>query len=189
MSMLQAQTRLALASVEGELSPDEFKRAFRDHPAGVAVVSADAGSGPVAMTVSSLFSVSAVPPLLAFAASALSSSTPAILAAESLVVHFITDASLHVARLCATSGVDRFDGSAPWSRLPTGEPFFLEPAVRIRGEIVSRMDAGASSIAIVRALDVIAQPTDSPAQSPVVYHDRTWHVLGTASRAETAGGR
>lgn len=184
MSTLESQGRLTLTSVSGELTPEEFKRAFRDHPAGVAVVTADAGDGPVAMTVSSLFSVSAVPPLLAFAASALSSSTPTILAADSLVVHFITEASLRVAHLCATSGVDRFDGTAPWMRLPSGEPSFLDPAVRIRGEIVSSVDAGASTIVVVRALEVIPETAGAEPKSPVVYHDRNWYVLGRESLAD-----
>lgn len=184
MSTLEAQDQLMFTSVDGELTPDEFKRAFRDHPAGVAVVTADAGDGPVAMTVSSLFSVSAVPPLLAFAASALSSSTPSILAADSLVVHFITEASLRVAHLCATSGVDRFDGTAPWARLSSGEPFFLDPAVRIRGEIVSGIDAGASTIVVVRALEVIPPSAGADPKSPVVYHDRNWYVLGSESLAD-----
>lgn len=51
------------------VSADDFKFAFRHHPAGVAVVTADAGDGPVAMTVSSLSSVAIAPPTLVFSAS------------------------------------------------------------------------------------------------------------------------
>src|SRR6476659_4568964 len=87
------------------LDPDAFKAAFRMHPAGIAVVTADDGNGPVAMTVSSLFSVSAVPALLVFSASALSSSTSTIRAAETVVVHMLTDDDLDLARLCATRGI------------------------------------------------------------------------------------
>ena len=58
------------------LSPDEFKAAFRGHPAGVAVITADAG-GPVALTATSVSSVSADPPLLIFSISAQSSAAAA----------------------------------------------------------------------------------------------------------------
>ena len=62
----------------GGLSADEFKAAFRQHPSGIAVITADAGSGPVAMTASSVFSVSADPPVLVFSVSAMSSAAPSI---------------------------------------------------------------------------------------------------------------
>ena len=74
-------------ALESGLSAAEFKLAFRHHAAGVAVVTADAGDGPVGITVSSLFSVSAEPPLMVFSISNSSSSAPTVLRAESLVVH------------------------------------------------------------------------------------------------------
>jgi len=51
-------------ATEERVSVDEFNRAFRLHPAGVAVVTADAGDGPVAMTVSVTPMTSAVLKLL-----------------------------------------------------------------------------------------------------------------------------
>ena len=56
--------------VESSLSPDDFKAAFRHHPAGVAVITADAGRGPVMLTATSVSSVSAEPALLMFSLSA-----------------------------------------------------------------------------------------------------------------------
>jgi hypothetical protein len=41
------------------MGADEFKSAFRNHPAGVAVITADAGYGPVGLTATSVISVSA----------------------------------------------------------------------------------------------------------------------------------
>ncbi|MEG0161907.1 MAG: flavin reductase family protein, partial [Aurantimicrobium sp.] len=90
------------------LSADEFKLAFRNHPAGVAIVTADAGKGPVAMTVTSVFSVSAEPPLLVFSASAQSSATPTIAEADTVVIHLLGADQLHLAKLAATSGANRF---------------------------------------------------------------------------------
>ncbi len=54
---------------DDHLSVEAFRHAFRHHPAGVAVVTADAGDGPAAMTVSSVASVEVDPPTLVFSAS------------------------------------------------------------------------------------------------------------------------
>ena len=107
------------------LSPEEFKRAFRNHPAGVAVITADPGDGPVGLTATSVFSVSAEPPLFVFSISSASSSAPALARADTVVVvHLLGAHQLDAARLFATSGVDRFRPiRTPWSRLETGEPF------------------------------------------------------------------
>ncbi|HEY0252196.1 MAG TPA: flavin reductase family protein, partial [Kofleriaceae bacterium] len=107
----------------GGLSADEFKLAFRNHPAGVAVITADAGDGPVGLTATSVFSVSAEPPLLVFSISGSSSSAPTIGRADTVVVHLLGADQLGIAKLFATSGVDRFADASSWGRLPTGEPF------------------------------------------------------------------
>jgi flavin reductase (DIM6/NTAB) family NADH-FMN oxidoreductase RutF len=162
------------------LSPAEFKRAFRHHAAGVAVVTADAGDGPVGMTASSLFSVSAEPPLMVFSISDRSSSSPTIRRAETLVVHLLGSRQLEIARLCSTSGIDRFADTSIWRRLPTGEPHFPGVPVWIRGRVINRMAAGESTVIAIHALEAVH--TDSEQAEPLVYHDRTWHALGDASR-------
>src|SRR5476649_1152694 len=96
------------------LRSEEFKAAFRHHAAGVAVITADAGDGPVGLTATSVFSVSAEPPLLVFSISNVSSSAPTLLDAESVVVHLLGADQLHIAKLCATSGVDRFADLSLW---------------------------------------------------------------------------
>lgn len=172
--------------LDGGLSAEQFKGAFRNHPAGVAVVTADAGGGPVGLTATSVFSVSADPPLLVFSVSELSSSTPTILAADTVVVHLIGEAQLHIARLCATSGVDRFEDRSLWKRLPTGEPHFPSASAWIRGRVVERLDAGASTVVVVHALEAngpVPGSVDAVAETsrPLVYHTRAWHTLGDHS--------
>lgn len=168
------------------LGPEAFKAAFRNHPAGVAIVTADAGAGPVAMTVTSVFSVSAEPPLLVFSASASSSSTPTIRAAETVVVHIPGADQLELAKLAATSGVDRFP-TGLWMRLPTGEPVYPGAHAWIRGRIINRIEAGSSTVFVVEALSSSAPAADSDEADarfarPLVYHNRTWHVLDDASK-------
>jgi len=178
----QEPESLLRPSLQAGLSPEEFKLAFRNHAAGVAVITADAGDGPVGLTATSVFSVSAEPPLLVFSISARSSSAPTIRRAETLVVHLLGADQLHIAQLCATSGIDRFADTSLWDRLPTGEPHFLDVPVRIRGRVINRMEAGDSAVIAVHALEA---HVDADAElRPLVYHSRTWHALGPASRIE-----
>ena len=66
---------------------DEFKDAFRGHPAGVAIITAMGPSGPVGLTASSVASVSAQPPMLAFSLASAEGSAGVILDADTIVVH------------------------------------------------------------------------------------------------------
>ena len=168
----------AVPSIASGLDPEAFKTAFRHHAAGVAVITADAGDGPVGLTATSVFSVSAEPPLLVFSISGSSSSAPTIRRADTLVVHLLGSDQLPIARLCATSGVDRFADTSLWHRLPTGEPVFRDVPVWIRGRVINRMDAGDSTVIAVHALQAERSETEV---APLVYHNRTWHHLGEAS--------
>jgi flavin reductase (DIM6/NTAB) family NADH-FMN oxidoreductase RutF len=141
------------------LTPDEFKTAFRNHAAGVAVITADAGNGPVGMTATSVFSISAAPPLLVFSASELSSSTPTLTEADTVVVHLLGSDDLDIAVLCATSGIDRFADTSIWSRLETGEPYFPNVHAWIRGRVVNKLKAGSSTLFVVNALESFSAST------------------------------
>ncbi|MDM4761751.1 flavin reductase family protein [Galbitalea sp. SE-J8] len=168
--------------LSGGLSPEEFKLAFRNHPAGVAIITTDAGDGPVGLTATSVFSVSAEPPLLVFSLSTTSSSAPAIARADTVVVHLLGAHQLDAAKLFATSGVDRFADPDSWDRLITGEPYLPAAPTWIRGRIINRMDAGGSTVVAVHALQ--AKQTDGTDPAPLVYHNRTWHHIGEHSRLD-----
>ncbi|WP_217423928.1 flavin reductase [Agromyces sp. Marseille-P2726] len=155
---------------------ENFACLFRAQPGGVTVITADDGSGPVALTATSVSSVSVVPPMLVLSASDRSSATPTIVAAETLVVHFLDVVDLELAKLAATSGVDRFADRRLWSRLPSGEPIYDSVARKVRVRTVDRVRAGGATVLIAQALDVHSAP--SAASHPLVYHDRTWRDLG-----------
>lgn len=161
------------------LPPDDYKALFRGHPGGVAVITADAGDGPVALTATSVSSVSADPPLLVFSISALSSAASVLSRAETVVVHLLDAHDLEVAQLGATSGIDRFADTHRWSRLVTGEPVYRDVRAWVRCAVVDRMDAGGSTVIAAHALQSHVARDDSDA---LVYHNRTWHRLGEHSR-------
>ncbi|WP_022877447.1 flavin reductase family protein [Microbacterium sp. B19] len=165
------------------VTADDFKRAFRGHPGGVAVITAYGEHGPVALTASSVSSVSADPPLLIFSVSSLSSATPTIVAASTIVVHLLDVEDISLARAGATSGLDRFADTSAWSRLSTGEPVYHGVRAWLRCAVVSRMDAGGSTVIAAQALQVNIERDLEPGEpgAALVYYNRSWHALGEHS--------
>ncbi|OJX64544.1 MAG: flavin oxidoreductase [Micrococcales bacterium 73-13] len=164
------------------VSAEAFKRAFRRHPGGVAVITADPGDGPVALTLTSVASISAEPPLLFFSVSDLSSAAPSVLRSDTVVVHLLDADRVDLAVLAATSGIDRFADRDAWTRLPSGEPRYLGVENWLRCRIVNRLIAGASTVMIAEVLET--STPDDEVRPPLVHHDRTWHRLSEASRMD-----
>ncbi|MGD7002331.1 flavin reductase family protein [Corynebacterium halotolerans] len=164
-------------------TPEEIARhlkdAFRSHPAGVAVVTADPGDGPVGLTATSVSSVSVDPPAVAFSLSAASTSAPRIRAAEHVVIHLLSADQLELAQLFATSGVDRFADTTKWGRLPTGEPYLLDAGVWLRGRITGVLDINGSILAAVEIVESRCRPGEE--RTPLVYWNRSWHQLSENS--------
>ncbi|WP_062205563.1 flavin reductase family protein [Streptomyces sp. NBRC 109706] len=158
---------------EGFLTAQEYKSVFRQHPAGVAVIATVHNGRPVGFTATSVISVSAEPPLLAFSLAATSSSAPAIATADTLTVNLLSGQQDDIAARFATSGIDRFS-TGGWTTLPTGEPIITGAHAWIRARIIERTPVGASYLISLLALTSNAQPQTTP----LVFHDRTYHRLG-----------
>lgn len=161
---------------------DRFKAAFRHHAAGVAVVSADVGDGPIALTASSVTSVSAEPAVLLFSVASSTATGRALATARSAVVHLL-DADDHaLAMRCADPTVDRFADASAWERLPTGEPVFVGPRLLLRGEVRERLAFGEATVLVLAVTEVIERATpEDPHRPALAYVDRTWHSLGPDS--------
>lgn len=174
------------AQLSRSLDAESFKALFRGHPGGVAVITADAGDGPAALTATSVSSVSAEPPLLVFSVSTLSSAGPTIVRAPTVVVHLLDADDLDVAKLGATSGIDRFADPLRWTRLATGEPVYHGVRAWVRCAVIDRMDAGGSTIIAAHALQSSIRPSShsdgaDEHGNALVHHNRTWHRLGRHS--------
>lgn len=171
------------AELRHSLGAEAFKTLFRGHPGGVAVITADDGTGPVALTATSVSSVSAEPPLLVFSVSAQSSAAKTLVNAETVVVHLLDADDIELAQLGATSGVDRFAETDRWTRLATGEPIYHGVRAWVRCAVINRMDAGGSTVIAAHALQSsIERPGDDVESAALVYHNRAWHRLGSHSR-------
>lgn len=155
------------------LSAAEYKTVFRQHPAGVAVVTLVGPHGHVGFTATSVISVSAAPPLLAFSIASTSSSWPALSEATTVAVSFLADHQDDVSARFATSGIDRF-AAGGWRALATGEAVIDGALTWLRARIVQRTPVGDSYLVSLRALEARTR-TDA---TPLVYNDRTYHRIG-----------
>jgi flavin reductase (DIM6/NTAB) family NADH-FMN oxidoreductase RutF len=165
---------------------EAFFSAFRHHPSGVAIITADAGDGPVALTVSSLISVSASPPMVAFSLSASSSTAKAVKQAETVVVHFVRRGDMKLARLCATSGVDRFGADVRWERLASGEPYYPQVGLWFRAALRGRLAVPGACLVTAELLSASPFAQDARGDDALVYANRTWHGLRTISEENKA---
>ena len=157
---------------------DAFREAFRRHPAGVAVITADPGDRPVAMTVSSLISVSAAPPIVAFSLSMKSGSSEPLLRAETMVIPLLRFTDIDLAQLCASGGADRFGPDVAWERLPTGEPRYTGVATWFRAKKLGVLPIEGATLVAAELLDGEVRPgDDAPETHSLVYLDRRWHRL------------
>jgi len=184
--MLDDDRSLGPLPMPTTVGADVFKSAFRHHAAGVAVITADIGAGPLALTASSVTSVSADPAVLLFSVATTSETGRAVARARTAVVHLLDGDDRDLAVRCATPGLDRFADPDSWERLPTGEPAFLGPRWLLRGEVVLRQALGEATVLVLAVLEVIDRgaESDGAGQGPLAYHDRQWHVLGSTSRRD-----
>ena len=89
---------------------EQFKLAFGHQPAGVAIITAtDENGAPAGFTASSLTSVAAEPPIIAFSLKANSGSAAKIAAASSFLVHMLDAENVTLAKNFATHDYPRFD--------------------------------------------------------------------------------
>lgn len=165
------------------ISEEAFKAAFRGHPGGVALITATGPGGHVALTATSVASVSADPPLLVFSVSHRSSAAPTIRSASSVVVHLLDAPHLELARLGALHGADRFADDRLWTTLPTGEPVFHGP-VWLRSIVVDTLGAGTATVVVAEPVETNLLGERDNAGGALVYHGHRWHRLGPASRVD-----
>jgi flavin reductase (DIM6/NTAB) family NADH-FMN oxidoreductase RutF len=151
---------------------DDFKAGFRLHPAGIALVVAMTPLGPVGLTVSSLASVSADPPMLSFSVAAARGSAGALLKAERVDVVLLSVAQATTATAFATPNAARFTAEQGW-RLDDGRARLEGARATFHGRIAQVVPAGDSRLVLV---EVSAIELGEPAE-PLLYHARTYRRL------------
>lgn len=153
---------------------EALKRAFREHPAGVSLITAQTPEGPVGLTASSVSSVAIDPPALSFSVTRATGSAGGILHADSFVVHLLDSRHAGLAQTFAISGTERFTSDQGWTTLPTGEPYLPNTRVALRCRALHTIEVGSSVIVVAGVLDAHF----GEAAAPMSYIDRAFHVLG-----------
>ncbi|QIM16591.1 flavin reductase family protein [Leucobacter insecticola] len=169
-----------MASTHGDASiPVEFsgaealKRAFREHPAGVSLITAQTPEGPVGLTASSVASVGIDPPTLSFSVTRATGSAGGILGADTYMVHLLDRRHTEIAQTFAVSGSERFTAEQGWEYLETGEPFLRDSRVALRCQTLHSLGVGSSVVVIAEVLGAHFGESDAA----MVYQDRTFHTL------------
>ncbi|MEW2414403.1 flavin reductase family protein [Streptomyces sp. NPDC046866] len=154
-------------------SPELLRSVFRQHAAGVAVITAETAGRPVGFTATSLNSVSADPPLLSFTISTGSSSWPAIRDSDHLGVHILGEHQQELAGLFARSGADRFGPATGWAPGPYAVPLLDGVLAWLVCRVVARVPAGAHRVIIAEA--VVGDPAGEG--RPLLYHQGRFNAL------------
>lgn len=163
----------ALSALRVEAPSEVFRLAFRRFPAGVAIVTAVGPTGPVGVTVTSLRSLSAEPPLLAFSLLRTASTWPAFAAARRFLVHLPGADQADLAARFSTSGIDRFAAPTRWSSARDGLPRLEGAETVLTCEKADQLALGEADLLVGTVLETV----HNPATSPLIYHDGEFRLL------------
>ncbi|MFE9202871.1 flavin reductase family protein [Micromonospora sp. NPDC007230] len=156
-----------------ELRPvDEhsFRALLRRQASTVTVVTAPGLSGgrhlpalpPAGFTATSFASVSLEPPLVSFCLGRESSSWPTVAHAEHVAVHLLSAEQQEVARIFATSGIDRFAAHPGWDTGPFGVPLIGDALAVLLCRVTRRIKAGDHTIVLGTPLALATGPDGDP---------------------------
>ncbi|MEU1335205.1 flavin reductase family protein [Streptomyces sp. NPDC005865] len=154
-------------------TPDLLRSVFRQHAAGVAVITAAQGARPVGFTATSLTSVSATPPVVSFGIGTGSSSWPAVSEATHVGVHILGEHQQELAATFARSGADRFGPATQWREGPEGVPVLDGVLAWLVCRIVARVPAGDHRIVLAEA--VVGDRAGEG--RPLLYHQGRFNAL------------
>ncbi len=153
-------------------SIEAFKRAFRRHAAGVAVVTALAPDGrPVGFTATSLASLAAVPPLATFNMAQVSSAWSAMSVGNHVAIHMLGPRSKHHAERMAADRDLRFAGD-DWHPGPKGVPILDGVTAWMFCTIIEVHPVRANAIVIVQVEGGELGEEDDA----LLYHERGYHT-------------
>lgn len=154
------------------VDPDALRGLLRHQAAAVTVVTT-AGDPPAGFTATSFTSVSLRPPLVSFCVGHTASSWPAVARAGHVGVHLLTRRQQDVARIFATSGINRFDQHGGWTIGPHDVPILDDVLAWLVCRVTHRITAGDHDI--VLAEPVAAHRGDDA--EPLLYHRGRYAVL------------
>ncbi|BCK52623.1 flavin reductase family protein [Nocardia wallacei] len=157
------------------ITASQYRSAMRHYPAGVTIVTLDSATRPVGFTATSFASLSLDPPLISFNIAHTSSSIDAMLAADSVVVHFLGEHQRHLAQRFSRTAEERFADHSLWTRLDTGEPVLHGTPIWVRAVVRQLIPIGDHTLVIGLATRVHDNTGDQPIAAPLLYYNGSYH--------------
>lgn len=146
--------------------PALLRSAFREHAAGVAVITAWGAGRRAGFTATSLSSASAEPPMVCFGVGAGSSSWPVIEDTAHVGVHMLAAGQDELAATFARPGADRFAPPTRWRTGPFGVPLLRDVNAWLVCRVAARVPAGDHRMVLA---EVVAGESAAGGR-PLVYH-------------------
>jgi flavin reductase (DIM6/NTAB) family NADH-FMN oxidoreductase RutF len=148
-------------SIDGGVSPGDFRNAMRRLTGGVSIVTAGRGKDVSGMTVTSVTSLSAEPPALIVSVNRAASSFPLIRRYGFFGVNILNADQLDIAERFTgkdgAKGAGRFAGAA-WFARASGVPLLSDALAAIDCEVEEIVERHSHAIVIGRVLDVQVSP-------------------------------
>ncbi|HEY5120186.1 MAG TPA: flavin reductase family protein [Acidimicrobiales bacterium] len=133
-----------------------FKEVLGHYATGLVVVTAATADGPAGFTCQTFGSLSLQPPLVTFAAGSSGHSWGLVRQSELVGISILSADQEPLARRFATTGLDKFDGTA-WEKGPDGSPLLDGALAHIEGRISGVTTHGDHDVAVVEVTYVHAR--------------------------------
>jgi flavin reductase (DIM6/NTAB) family NADH-FMN oxidoreductase RutF len=133
-----------------------FKEVLGHYASGLVIVSAATDEGPAGFTCQTFGSLSLDPALVTFAAGSAGISWNRVRHSSLVGISILSADQEPLARLFATSGVDKFDGT-PWEKGPDGSPLLDGAIAHIEGRVSGITTHGDHDVAVVEVTYVHAR--------------------------------
>ncbi len=137
-----------------------YKEVVGHYVTGVVAVTASTPDGLAGFTCQTFGSLSLEPILVSFAARSVGESWSRVKNAESIGINILSSEQEALARVFATTGIDKFNGVG-WSVGPEGAPMLDGAIAHLEGRISQLCTYGDHDIAIV-AIDYVAAHPGTP---------------------------
>ncbi|HVZ03975.1 flavin reductase family protein [Hyphomicrobium sp.] len=159
-----------------DVSPAEFRNAMRQLAGGISVITVGDGERRSGLTVTSVSSLSAEPPIVIFCISRGSSSWPILTTSRTFAVNVLAPEHIDIAERFSgkrgEKGAERY-ADATWSKLVTGAPV-LSDAIAVLDCVVDEfIERHGSAIVVGRVQSAIIRP-EPDIDEPLTYWRGTY---------------
>lgn len=157
------------------ISPDAFREAMADLPKAVSVISTNGPAGLAGLTCSSVFGISAEPPMIAACVHSESSTHDILIKNGVFSVSCLAKDQQHLSNMFAGLGnvamAERFEDGL-WDVLKTGSPYYKDAMVAIDCKITETSTLGDHTLFTALIIDTL----QGLSQEPLIYHRRDYAV-------------